>query len=284
MFKRICVAGAGTMGSGIALVAAQSGIDTILFDLDPIAIRHAETAIQRNLDQRVVKGGVSGADAAIIWNNIDFTSDAQACIAEFFIEAITEQLSAKTRLLNLFASFNSAGAIFATNTSSLSISDIQASVVHPERVGGMHFFNPAPVMKLVEVVRGKQTSTETATAIYELCIRMGKKPVHCRDSPGFIVNRVARHYYLEAMKQVESGAARMEEVDQLMESLGFRMGPFKLMDLIGIDINYAVSTGIYNAFDHNERFAPSALQAEKIAKGDLGRKTGKGFYAYEKDK
>ena len=158
---------------------------------------------------------------------------------------------------------------------------MQAGIPHPERVVGMHFFNPAPVMKLVEVVKGKQTSEETAQTIYELCKLMGKIPVHCNDAPGFIVNRIARHYYLEAMKIVESGIATIENVDALMEASGFKMGPFKLMDLIGMDINLAVSKSIYDAFDQPERFVPSALQEEKVARGELGRKTGQGFYTYK---
>lgn len=283
MVERICVAGAGTMGSGIALVAAQCGVDTILFDMNPQAVTNAASDIQYRIDQLERQGRLSSAAAAVTRNRIEFTSDADACTADFFIEAIIEQLSAKTALLNLLASFNAADAIFATNTSSLSVSEIQAQVLHPERVGGMHFFNPAPLMKLVEVVRGRQTSTSTSSAIHALCMRMGKTPVYCNDSPGFIVNRVARHYYLEAMQQVESGAATFEQVDELLEGMGFRMGPFKLMDLIGLDINYAVSAGLYEAFNRADRFKPAKMQADKISKSELGRKTGKGFYRYSKD-
>ena len=144
----------------------------------------------------------------------------------------------------------------------------------------MHFFNPAYLMKLVEVVKGEQTDTEVAQTIYDLCTQMGKSPVMCKDAPGFIVNRVARHYYLEAMKIVEQGIATFENVDAIMEASGFKMGPFKLMDLIGMDINLSVSQSIYEAFDNTERFKPSSLQIEKAKNGNLGRKTGKGFYQY----
>jgi len=144
----------------------------------------------------------------------------------------------------------------------------------------MHFFNPAPIMKLVEVVQGNQTADDAAQTIYDLCKLMNKVPVLCKDAPGFIVNRVARHYYLEAMKLVETGVASLENVDEIMEATGFKMGPFKLMDLIGMDVNLAVSQSIYEAFDKTERFAPSPFQIDKVAKGELGKKTGKGFYPY----
>ena len=196
------------------------------------------------------------------------------------IEAIVEKVSPKVILFNQLAIINTPSTIFATNTSSLSITEIQSAIIHPQRVVGMHFFNPAPVMKLVEVVKGPQTNDTTIQAIYELCINMNKTPVICKDAPGFIVNRVARHYYLEAMHLVEQGIATIENVDTIMEATGFKMGPFKLMDLIGLDVNLAVSKSIYEAFDNEERFAPAALQIDKVSKGELGRKTGKGFYEY----
>ena len=151
--------------------------------------------------------------------------------------------------------------------------------MHPKRVAGMHFFNPAPLMKLVEVIKGEQTSDEVAKALIQLARQLGKTPVLCKDSPGFIVNRVARHYYLEAMKIVEAGQATPEEVDKAMEAAGFKMGPFKLMDLIGLDINLSVTQSIYDALKH-KRFRPSPMQVEKVEQGELGRKTGKGFYDY----
>jgi 3-hydroxybutyryl-CoA dehydrogenase len=154
--------------------------------------------------------------------------------------------------------------------------------MHPSRVVGMHFFNPATIMKLVEVVRGEQTADEVVQQAYKLCKQMGKIPVMCKDAPGFIVNRVARHYYLEAFKLVEEGLADFATVDKLMEASGFKMGPFKLMDLIGNDINLAVSQSLYEAFNHTERFKPSPVQQEKVAKGELGRKTGKGYFNYSK--
>lgn len=280
MIFNICVIGAGTMGNGIAQVAAQNGLSTLLFDVNKEALEKAADTIFKNLEWLVNKEKISAFSAKKIFEQIHFTSSLQECIADLFIEAIIEKTTAKISLFNQLAVINSTESIFASNTSSLSISDLQAAIIHPERVVGMHFFNPAPVMKLVEVVKGKQTDDAVVQKIHDLCLQLNKTPVLCNDAPGFIVNRIARHYYLEAMKIVESGIASIEDVDALMEASGFKMGPFKLMDLIGLDVNLAVSKSIYEAFDHAERFAPSPLQEAKVAKGELGKKTGKGFYNY----
>jgi len=207
-------------------------------------------------------------------------TDTNDCLEDIIIEAIVEKVDAKVAIFNQLAEVNHSEVIFATNTSSLSVSDIQEKVQQPQRVVGMHFFNPAQVMKLVEVVKGSQTSDAVAQTVYELCIDMKKTPVMCKDAPGFIVNRVARHYYLEAMKLVDNGTATIENVDEMMEASGFKMGPFKLMDLIGNDVNLAVSKSLYDACNKTERFKPSALQIDKVAKGELGKKSGKGFYNY----
>lgn len=276
----ICVIGAGTMGSGIAQVAAQNGFYTLLFDINSEVLEKGRVSIQKNLQWLVDKQKISAAEKEIIFQRIQFITDTNDCLADVIIEAIVEKIEAKVSILNQLAEVNHAEVIFATNTSSLSVSEIQKGVDHPERVVGMHFFNPAPLMKLVEVVKGDQTSEEAAASIYGLCKQMNKTPVMCKDAPGFIVNRVARHYYLEAMKLVESGIATIEDVDAVMEATGFKMGPFKLMDLIGMDINLAVSTSLYEAFDKEERFKPAPLQVDKVAKGELGKKAGKGFYEY----
>jgi 3-hydroxybutyryl-CoA dehydrogenase len=280
MISTICIIGAGTMGSGIAQVAAQSGFYTLLFDINNEVLEKAKASIQKNLQYLFDKQKITAAEKENIYNRIKFINDTNDCIADVFIEAIVEKVEAKVAIFNQLAEMNHSEVIFATNTSSLSVSDIQANVIHPQRVVGMHFFNPAPLMKLVEVVKGNQTSEETAQTIYELCKQLNKTPVLCKDAPGFIVNRVARHYYLEAMKLVENGIAAIETVDEIMEASGFKMGPFKLMDLGGMDINLAVSTSLYNAFNQEERFKPSPLQIEKVAEGELGKKTGKGFYKY----
>ena len=276
----ICVIGAGTMGSGIAQVAAQSGCYTLLFDINTAMLEKAKISIQKNLQYLVDKEKITAGEKEDIFRNIKFVTDTNDCLADVFIEAIVERIEAKSAIFNQLAEINHSEVIFATNTSSLSVSDIQAQVIHPQRVVGMHFFNPAPVMKLVEVVKGNQTADAVAATIMQLCKQMNKVPVLCKDAPGFIVNRVARHYYLEAMKLVEQGVATIETVDEVMEASGFKMGPFKLMDLIGMDVNLAVSQSMYNAFGDAERFKPSPLQIEKVAKGELGKKTNKGFYEY----
>jgi 3-hydroxybutyryl-CoA dehydrogenase len=280
MIERICVIGAGTMGSGIAQAAAQNGFYTLLFDINVEAHEKAKISIEKNLQYLVDKQKITAEEKENIYRRIQFITDTNDCIADVFIEAIIEKVEAKSAIFNQLAEVNHSEVIFATNTSSLSVSDIQAQVIHPERVVGMHFFNPAPLMKLVEVVKGNQTSNEVAEVAMDLCRQLNKVPVLCKDAPGFIVNRVARHYYLEAMKLVEQGVTTIESVDEIMEASGFKMGPFKLMDLIGMDINLAVSQSMYNAFNKAERFKPSPLQIEKVAKGELGKKTGKGFYQY----
>ncbi len=280
MIQTIAVAGAGTMGSGIALVAARSGHKTILFDINKDVLETAIGSIKKNLQYLTDKQPISTEENEQIFNRIIFTNNISDCKADLIIEAIVEKPSPKIELFNQLAAINAASTIFATNTSSLSVTEIQSGFVDPQRVAGMHFFNPAPVMKLVEVVKGIQTTDETVQAIYDICIKMNKTPVICKDAPGFIVNRVARHYYLEAMHLVEQGMATIDNVDTIMEATGFKMGPFKLMDLIGLDVNLAVSKSMYEAFDNEERFTPSPLQIDKVSKGELGRKTGKGFYEY----
>lgn len=281
MIKTIAVIGAGTMGSGIAQVAAQSGHSTILFDLNEDILQKAKTGIEKNLEFLVGKQKITSVEKETIVNSIRFISNISECTADIIIEAIVENVDIKKEVFNQLASVNSNQTIFATNTSSLSVTEIQSGIIEPQRVAGMHFFNPAPIMKLVEVVKGAQTADDVVQTIFALCKKMGKTPVICKDAPGFIVNRVARHYYLEAMKLVETGIATFENVDAVMEASGFKMGPFKLMDLIGMDVNLAVSTSMYNAFNQEERFTPSPVQINKVAAGELGRKTGKGFYTYQ---
>lgn len=280
MINTICVIGAGTMGSGIAQTAAQNGFYTLLFDINEAVLAKAKIAIEKSLQFLVDKEKIAAAEKENILQNIRFITDTNDCLADIIIEAIVEKIDAKVAIFNQLAELNHSEVIFATNTSSLSVSDIQAKVQQPQRVVGMHFFNPAQVMKLVEVVKGDQTLDTVAQTVYKLCLQMKKTPVMCKDAPGFIVNRVARHYYLEAMKLVENEITTIENVDEIMEASGFKMGPFKLMDLIGNDINLAVSQSLYDACNHAERFTPSALQIDKVANGELGKKTGKGFYNY----
>jgi 3-hydroxybutyryl-CoA dehydrogenase len=275
----ICVCGAGTMGSGIAQVAAQSGFYTILYDVNAAMLEKAAAGITKNLQLLVDKNKISITGKEQILGRLRFTADSNDCLAEVFIEAIVEKIEAKAALFNQLNEVNHSEVIFASNTSSLSVTTIADKIINPQRVIGMHFFNPAPAMKLVEVVQAGQTSDETVHTILSLTKQMGKTPVLCKDSPGFIVNRVARPYYLEALRLMETGAA-IETIDQLMEASGFKMGPFRLMDLIGNDINYAVSASLYEALGKPDRLRPSVIQKGKVEIGELGRKTGKGYYSY----
>jgi len=278
----ICICGAGTMGSGIAQVSAQSGFDTILFDVNETVLANAQISVQKNLQYLVDKNKITPKEKEKIFSRIQFTSDIKNCTAFIIIEAIIEKEDAKISLFNELAKYNNEEVIFATNTSSLSVSFMQQKIIFPERVVGMHFFNPAYIMRLVEVVKGRETNDEVAKTIFDICKQMGKIPVMCKDAPGFIVNRIARHYYLESLKIVEEGVASYEEVDEILEGSGFKMGPFRLMDLIGMDINLAVTKSIYDAYDKAPRFKPSAIQIEKVKNNELGKKTGKGFYNYNK--
>jgi 3-hydroxybutyryl-CoA dehydrogenase len=269
------------MGSGIAQTMAQSGIYTILYELNETVLKKAKNSIEKNLNSLVEKGKISIDQKEKAIQRIQFTNDIRTCLADVFIEAIIEKPEAKIALFNQLAELNDSECIFASNTSSLSVSAIAKQIKNPERVIGMHFFNPAPMMKLVEVVRTDYTNKEVTRHICELARQIGKIPVVCKDSPGFIVNRVARPYYIESLRLVEEGFINFSQIDTLLEATGFKMGPFKLMDLIGNDINYAVSCSVYDQLQKPERLKPSYIQKEKVEKGELGKKSGKGYYEYD---
>ena len=279
--QTIAICGAGTMGLGIAQVAAQSGYQVILFDVNDDSLKKAEEQISKNLQGAVARNKLDANDVVTIKARITTTSYVKDVKADLIIEAIIEDLDIKLKLFASLNEVNSPRTIFASNTSTIPISLIAAQTEYSERVAGMHFFNPAHIMKLVEVITAKQTHESIPILLYELSKKMGKVPVHAKDAPGFIVNRVARQYYLESLKIVEEGVASPKDIDQLMEGLGFKMGPFKLMDLIGIDANNNVSKSMWELMDHEERFRPSTLQQEMVDKGLLGRKTSQGFYNYE---
>ena len=280
MVQTICVCGAGTMGSGIAQVSAQAGFLTILYELNSSVLEKAKLNIDQSLQVLIEKGKLTIPDKEKIQARIQYTSDLQICKADVFIEAIIEKPEVKISLFNQLAELNDTQSIFASNTSSLSVNSIAVAIKNPERVIGMHFFNPAPVMKLVEVVNTNYTNEKITQIIVDLARQMGKTPVICKDSPGFIVNRVARPYYIESLRLAEEGITNFSTLDSLLEATGFKMGPFKLMDLIGNDINYAVSCSVYEQLNNPERLRPSPIQKEKVEKGELGKKTGKGYYDY----
>lgn len=276
----ICVCGAGTMGSGIAQAAAQAGFHTILYDLNSAMLEKARLGIQQNLRFLTGKGKISDESRIAIEGRIRFTSELQECLADVFIEAIVEKTEHKVALFNQLAELNHSECIFASNTSSLSVTVIAKQVQRPERVIGMHFFNPATIMKLVEVVITEYTNEQTRSTIVALARAMGKTAVICRDAPGFIVNRVARPYYIESLRIAEEGLHTLEQADRVLEATGFKLGPFRLMDLIGNDVNYAVSCSVYEQLGKPERLKPSPLQEQKVQEGKLGRKSGEGYYSY----
>ena len=278
--KTVCVCGAGTMGSGIAQVCAMAGCATILYDLDKEILQKAKTNIQNNLIKLVEKQKLSETEQQLILQRLQLTSDIDECIGEIIIEAIVEKIEVKISLFNHLLTINNTRTIFASNTSSLSITEIAKALKEPEKMIGLHFFNPAPLMKLVEVVKTAYTKGETLQAIVSFVRSLNKTPVICNDSPGFIVNRVARPFYIESLRLIEEGKASFEIIDRLLENRGFKKGPFKLMDLIGNDINYAVSCSVYEQLEKPARLQPSDIQKEKVNKGELGKKTGKGYYQY----
>lgn len=277
----VCVCGAGTMGSGIAQAAAQAGFYTLLYEPVSQVLGNAKNRIENNLKRLVEKNKIDESEKETILQRIQFFDDIQFCQADVFIEAIVEKAEIKINLFNQLAELNHSECIFATNTSSLSVTAIAEKIQKPERVIGMHFFNPATIMKLVEVVNTPFTNTQTTKTIMELAKAMGKTPVLCKDAPGFIVNHVARPYYIESLRLAEERISNFETIDKLLEATGFKMGPFHLMDLIGNDVNYAVSCSVYEQMGKPERLKPSFIQEAKMKDGKLGKKTGEGYFVYQ---
>lgn len=278
--KTIAVAGAGAMGAGIAQVFAQAGFDVKLFDLSTTQLDKAKAGIADNLSGAVAKGKLTEQAKNDTLAKIHFTGDINTLTADLVIEAIVEKLEVKKELFKTIAAINPPSTILASNTSSLPITQIAAGIPNPARVVGMHFFNPAHIMKLVEVISGAETSAEVTETMKALTIKISKTLVVAKDSPGFIVNRVARHYYVESLAMLEERVAPLETIDALMESAGFRMGPFTLMDTVGNDINFAVTSSLYHSFHQAAKFRPSRIQQQKVDAGHFGKKTGKGFYNY----
>ncbi len=270
------------MGAGIAETAALARFTVILTDTDPAALKGAMARITRDLDRQVEKDALSEREAAAALGRIQPARTLRELAdADLIIEAAVEDLAVKRMIIRTLDPIVGPHTVLATNTSSLSIGAIAAAAHNPETVVGMHFFNPAPVMKLVEIVRGPHTSDETVKAVREAAAVMGKTAVQCSDTPGFIVNRIARPFYGEALRLLGEQAGTVESIDRIMRlEGGFRMGPFELMDLIGIDVNYAVTLSVYEQFFHEARFRPHPLQRRMVEAGTLGRKTGKGFYRY----
>jgi 3-hydroxybutyryl-CoA dehydrogenase len=277
--QTVGVCGAGTMGSGIAQVAAAAGFDTILYEVNEEVLNKAKQKLQKDISTLVQKGKITEEKSVSIWQHLTFTTNLQQCRADLLIEAIVERSDIKIALFKSLAAINS-DAIFASNTSSLSITELASALPQPQLFAGLHFFNPAPLMKLVEVVQGAQTSDAVIQTLLQFTQAVGKVGVVCKDAPGFIVNRVARPYYIESLRLAEEGLSNFSTTDKLLQSVGFKMGPFQLMDLIGNDVNYAVSCSVYDQLGQPERLLPSPLQQEKVAQNKLGKKTGEGYYKY----
>ncbi len=283
MINTIGIIGAGTMGSGIAEVAASAGFQVLLNDVSEQALAGGMARIKQSLNRAVEKDRITAVAATEIYARIHAVATlAELQSADIVIEAVQEDVNVKRELFQNLDAMLRPEALLASNTSSLSITSLAAVTARAGRVVGIHFFNPPPVMKLVEVVRGKHTSDATIHTTVELARRLGKTPVVCKDTPGFIVNRVARPFYGEALRLLGEGIAPVEVIDRIVRlEGGFKMGPFELMDLIGIDVNYAVTQSVYEQFFHEPRFRPHPIQRQMVEAGTLGRKTKRGFYTYD---
>jgi len=278
----ISVIGAGAMGAGIAQVAAVAGHPVKLYDSREGAAVQAIANIKQQLTRQAEKGKITAQAQQSVLERLQPVDDLEALAdSALVIEAIIENLEIKRELFAKLETICSNTCIFASNTSSISITQLAAHLKYPGRMVGMHFFNPAPVMKLVEVITGLATGNAAANTVYNAALAWGKQPVYCKSTPGFIVNRVARPFYAESLRLLQEGAGDCVTIDALLRDAGgFRMGAFELMDLIGHDVNYAVTASVFNAYYGDTRFEPSLIQKELVDAGWLGRKTGRGFYEY----
>lgn len=277
---KVAIAGAGVMGSGIALCSILAGYPTILFDINAEAVNKGKAYIEKELDKSVEKGKITREKANEALALLQITDRLTDLKADLILEAIIEKLEPKQELFKKLEEINSDNTILASNTSSIPITRIAAGLNKPERFAGIHFFNPAHLMKLVEIISGAATDREVVNKSFLWAESLGKKAVIAADSPGFIVNRVARHYYVESLKILEEGIADFTAIDRLCEASGFKMGPFRLMDLIGVETNYSVTSSMYELFNYDSKFRPSRIQKQKADAGHHGRKSGQGFYKY----
>ncbi len=279
--EKVIVIGSGVMGSGIAMSSILAGYQTLIYDVKSEALQKATSYIHQQIQISVEKGKITENQKIDALSRLSFTEDYSALSADFIIEAILENLTIKRELFQHLENINSPETIFATNTSSIPITQIANGLKHPERLVGVHFFNPAHIMKLVEIIQGAATDSKIAELAFDWAKSLGKTAVYTKDAPGFIVNRVARHFYVEALKIAEEGVTDFQTIDKLVEATGFKMGPFKLMDLIGVDTNYSVTNTMYEQFNFDPKFRPNRIQKQKVDAGHHGKKSGRGFYNYD---
>ena len=279
------IVGAGAMGSGIAQIAAQTGWQVLLLDQSSERLAKSADQLASVCDRLVEKGRLESVESVAMQERIVRTTDLQSLAScHLIIEAIVEDFDAKKGVLQALEEIVGESTVLATNTSSLSVTGLAGVLKHPSRFLGLHFFNPAPLMALVEVVPAMQTDQQHVVQCLDWMKAWGKVPVQAKDTPGFIVNRIARPFYGEALRIVEEGLVSPHEVDAAMKDAGFKMGPFELMDLIGNDVNYAVTKSVFEAFYFDPRYRPSLIQKRHVEAGWLGRKTGRGYYSYQDGK
>ena len=279
--QTVGIIGAGTMGAGIAQTAVLSNHPVILFDLTDALLQKGCKRIQASIDIGVAREIIDASAAEQAKKHLTGTTKLEdLAAADLIIEAAPEEIALKQELFAKLDEIAPTTTILASNTSSLSITALASATKRPSQVIGLHFFNPAPRMRLVEVIRGDFTDDDTVKICQEFVAGLGKTAVLCQDTPGFIVNRVARPFYGEAYRLLGEKAADIETIDALMQSIGFRMGPFELIDLIGLDVNLATTQSIYNAYFHEPKYRPHPIQRHMVESGQLGRKSKKGFYKY----